>query len=507
MAKSSSFITLAGIALVPDSATPLYRQLYERLRRAILSGQLAAGTRLPPTRALAVELDVSRNTVVNAFEQLMAEGYLESKVGAGTFVSHVLPEETLQVRPDTLPPTAPTPAASTKSDGASIFLSTRGADIIAIPALSLWGQPRLRAFRPGLPALDRFPFKLWEKLMVKQWRKISGDMLGYGQTAGYQPLRQAIAAYLKVARGVRCEVEQVIVVGGAQQAIDLAARLLLDPGDAVWIENPGYLGARGALRGAGARLVPVPVDAEGLNIEAGVARCPTARMVYISPSHQYPLGVTMSLSRRLALLQWAGQAKAWILEDDYDSEFRYTGRPLAALQGLDTAGRVIYIGTFSKVLAPGLRLGYLVAPPQLVDAFVAAAALSNRCPPLLTQAVLASFISEGHFARHIRQTRNLYAERQAILVEAAQNHLSGLLKVEPAEAGLHLVGWLSDEVDPQAAGQQLAGHQVEAPSLSHYALEPLPRPGLMLGYAAFSPNNIKTGAQRLAQALLAARQG
>jgi GntR family transcriptional regulator / MocR family aminotransferase len=295
----------------------------------------------------------------------------------------------------------------------------------------------------------------------------------------------------------------VIVVAGSQQALDLTARLLLDEGDAAWIEDPGYLGARGALLGAGASLVPVPVDGEGLDVQAGQARNPEARLIYVSPSHQYPYGVTMSLPRRLALLESASRAGAWVLEDDYDSEYRYAGRPLAALQGLDGEGRVIYLGTFSKVLFPALRLGYMVVPPDLVDGFVAARALVDRHSPTLDQAALADFIADGHFARHIRRMRALYAERQAILVEAATHGLAGVLDVSTAEAGMHLVGWLPPGVDDVEASRQAAAHGVEAPPLSLYSLEPPRHGGLLLGYTAVGEKEIRDGVQRLAKALRA----
>lgn len=486
-----------------SSEVPLYRQLYQNLRQAILTGRLESGTRLPSTRALATELSVSRNTVINAFEQLTAEGYLEGKVGAGTYISRALPDEVLQVRAER------SQRSRTERDGPAQpeepALSKRGAMIAATPVAAVWGTTlRLRPFRPGLPALNAFPIKLWERLISRRWRDLSPGLLSYGDPAGYGPLRRAVAAYLGAARGVQCQPEQVMIVAGAQQAIDLAARLLLDPGDAVWVENPGYFGARGVLKGANAQIVPVPVDAEGLNIEAGLARRPQARMVYITPSHQYPLGVTMSLRRRLALLEWAGRTGTWVLEDDYDSEYRYGGRPLAALQGLDQAGRVIYIGTFSKVLFPALRLGYLVAPPNLVDAFSTAVALVNRCLPVLEQAVLTDFITEGHFARHIRRMRTLYAERQSVLIEAAARHLPGLLSLNRAEAGMHVVGWLPQGVDEQAVAAQLKAHKIEAPLLSGYAEEPLEQAGLVLGYAAIGPQKIRAGVKQMAAALSAA---
>jgi GntR family transcriptional regulator/MocR family aminotransferase len=339
--------------------------------------------------------------------------------------------------------------------------------------------------------------------MLRHWRSPSADLLSYGDPAGYGPLRAVIAEYLIAARGVRCRPEQVIVVAGSQQGLDLAARVLLDAGDKAWVEDPGYIGARGALTSAGADLVPVPVDQEGLEVVAGIARCPTARLVYITPSHQYPLGVTMSLPRRLALLEWAQRAGAWVLEDDYDGEYRYTGRPLPALQGLDTENRTVYLGTLSKTLFPALRLGYLVVPLDLVDTFVAAKALTDRHAPSVEQAVLADFITEGHFARHVRRTRMLYAARQAALVDAAQRNLAGLLEIGPAEAGMHLVGYLPRGVDDQDASRRAAAYQVDAPALTAFALTPQRRGGLLLGYAAVSQAEIYAGVRRLAAALRA----
>jgi GntR family transcriptional regulator/MocR family aminotransferase len=499
MTKSSSFITLGAISLDKTSLTPLHRQLYESMREAILTRQLAPGLRLPPTRVLATELGVSRNTVMNAFEQLIAEGYIQGKVGAGTYVTRALPEESLQVRPG---------GSRQGLTGQAVFLhagqgalSKRGSLIAATPVSFAWSSPTPRPFRPGLPALDAFPFKLWERLMLRRWRNLSPASLSYGQASGYQPLREAIATYLGAARGVRCEAAQVIVVAGAQQGIALAARLLLDREDPVWIEEPGYQGARGALLAAGAQLYPIPVDQEGLAVEIGVSYCPAARLVYITPSHQYPVGVTMSLARRLALLKWAGATGAWILEDDYDSEYRYAGRPLAALQGLDQTGCVIYIGTFSKVMFPGLRLGYLVVPQNLVDAFTAVAAVESRCPSFLDQAVLTDFINEGHLARHIRRMRTLYAERQATLIEAVQERLAGLLEINPAETGLHLLGWLASGLEGDLVSQQLLHQRVEAPSLSGYSINPPQREGLVLGYAAVSPGDIRAGVRQMESVL------
>ncbi|HRE28988.1 MAG TPA: PLP-dependent aminotransferase family protein, partial [Anaerolineales bacterium] len=349
----------------PQQPTALYRQLYLNLRDAILAGRLKRGARLPSTRELAVSLNISRNTVLNAFEQLLAEGYLETTPASGTFVSLHLPVDKPGQRPL---------ADSRLTHWSKLARSFRSA-----PALHVGdrGSERSRAFRAGLPALDAFPFKLWGRLVARRARHLDRALLDYQTTAGYRPLREAIAAHVTVSRQVRCTADQIVIVSGSQGALDLVARLLVDPGDPVWLEDPGYLGARGAFAGAGARIVPVPVDAEGLRVEVGRQRCIDARLAYLTPSHQFPLGVTLSLQRRLELLDWARSANAYVVEDDYDSEYRFHGRPLAALQGLDETGRVIYVGTFSKTLFPSLRLGYLILPHGLLDTFLAAKAYTE----------------------------------------------------------------------------------------------------------------------------------
>jgi GntR family transcriptional regulator/MocR family aminotransferase len=489
----------AALNLNAAAAEPLYQQLYAEIRGAILAGRLAPGTRLPSSRALAASLEVARATVVSAFDQLIAEGYLESRAGSGTYVAHSLPDDLLHAG---APATALRPA-----DAPGPGLSRRGRALAATRVgASPPEQGAPRPFQYGAPDLAGLPLELWSRLAARHFRSPAPELLTYGDPAGYWPLRKAIAAYLAAARGVRCAPEQVIVVSGSQQGLDLAARLLLDPGDKVWMEDPGYLGARGALQAGGAELVPVPVDAEGLDVAAGARLAPSARLAYVTPSHQFPLGATMSLSRRLALLAWARAANAWVLEDDYDSEYRYAGRPLAALQGLDDAGRVIYIGTFSKVLFPSLRLGYLVAPPALADAFAAARALADRHPPGVLQAIVADFVTEGHFVRHIRRARERYAERQAALVAAARP-LAGRLEVAAAAAGMHLVGVLPPGADDRAVAGAAERYGVHATPLSAYAIRPLPRGGLVLGYSAFTPSKLRDAAARLGQALRAALPG
>ena len=475
------------LPLDPQRVEPLYRQLYEALRVAVLSGRIAPGATLPSTRALAAELRVSRNTVLLAFDQLAAEGYLEGAARSGTRVARGF---TAGSRP------SPAPGAA-----AGGLLSVRGRAIAGspMPALSRGGSAP-RPFRAGVPALDAFPRALWARLTARRWRQ--GPALDYGDPSGFLPLREAVAEYVRAARGARCGADQVLVVSGSQQGVDLASRVLLDPGDEVWMEDPGYHGARIALLAAGATVVPVPVDDEGLAVEAGRRLAPRARVAYVSPSHQFPLGVTMSAARRLELLRWAAQAGAWVLEDDYDSEFRYDARPLASLQGMDEDGRVIYVGTFSKTLFPALRLGYLVVPEGLIDAFRAVRAAADRHSPTMDQAVLADFLAGGHFARHVRRMRRLYQERHDVLVAAIRDRLEGRLHARPSPAGMHLVGWLPPGADDLAASAAAASVGLEAAPLSWYSAgAPPSRGGLLLGWAGYAPAEIVEGVGRLAGVL------
>lgn len=475
--------------LKPDSATPLYRQLYEHLRLAILEGQLKKGTKLPSTRAMADELGVSRNTILTAYDQLAAEGYLEQAEGKGTFVTQFLPDA-----PFTAPNRMEQPVQRTHR------LSESAAGLLAAPAMPVDAEMRRKnfAFEGGTPALDAFPFELWAKLVSRHAHALHPGVMIYQDPAGYRPLREAIADHVIVARQVHCTPDQVIIVPGSQGALHLAARVLLNPGDQVWMEDPGYLGARTALMAAGASVVPVPVDDEGMMVGAGVARAPDARLAYVTPSHQFPLGMTLSLKRRLALLDWAQRANAYILEDDYDGEYRFDGRPLASLQGLDEHDSVIYIGTFSKVLFPALRLGYLIVPPALVDAFIAVRRSIDVNLPHLEQAVLAEFIAEGHFTRHIRRMRTLYAERRAMLLQAAQDLP---LELYAPPTGMYLVGWLPPGVDDRMIAQAAANQGVSVLPISTLALEPLARGGLVLGYAAINQQEIEDGVRRLGMAM------
>jgi GntR family transcriptional regulator / MocR family aminotransferase len=484
---------LTGVTLDHQAAIPISRQIYQQVRARILTGQLAPGTRLPATRKLAATLSVSRNTVMLAFDQLLAEGYLYGKVGSGTYVTPALPDEMLNI-------------SQFSRDDASIepgsrLISRRGERLasVRVSGPQIAGEPR--PFHQGIPDYRVFPFDIWGKLAQRHLRSPSLATLGYNDPAGYMPLRTAIASYANDARATRCTPEQIIIISGSQQGIALSAQILLDPGDAAWIEDPGYRGARAALEGAGALVIPVPLDSEGLNITAGQAACPDPRLIYVTPSHQYPLGITMSVARRLVLLEWANNHTAWIIEDDYDSEYRYVGRPLESLQGLDQQRRVIYVGTFSKMLFPALRLGYLIVPTDLVDIFLAARALYDRRPPQLEQAILADFIVEGHFARHIRRMRTLYSERQSVLVMEARRLLGDRLYVPAHDSGMHLIGWLPPGTNDSIVSQQAADIDVDVTALSSHAMQMSLQPGLLLGYAALDREQIYEGLTRLARVL------
>lgn len=498
MSDHSISIVRRCVELEPASETPLHRQLYRDLRQAILSSQLLPEMRLPATRTLADELDVSRNTVQSAFDQLKAEGYLESHVGSGTYVTQELPDNLNRVRGQSHLRSSSRRSVTAPDES---HLSERGQVLTDLELSSFRADEQPRAFRPGLPALDSFPIDTWSRLTTRRWRSLPASTLGYQQSTGYPPLREAIADYLQDSRGVHCAPEQVIIVSGTQQAITLTAHVLLDPGDRAWIEDPGYPRATGAFQWAGAETIPIPLDAKGLDLDAARSRSSEARLAYVTPSHQYPLGMTMSLSRRLDLLDWAEQSEAWILEDDYDSEYRYEGRPIAALQGLDDAGRVIYVGSFSKVLFPALRLGYLVVPQPLVEPFSAAKSLVERCPPLAPQMVVTDFIEEGYFERHLRRMRTLYAERQSILIEALSAKTGDLLDVSSDEAGLHLTAFLRRNFDDQAVSSALQERGIVAPPLSFYASRSLNRDGLVLGYAAVNETDIREGVDQLEQTL------
>ena len=417
-------------------------------------------------------------------------------VGNGTFVAQIVPDHlsTLAQRKDLVVSLSAERDTPRFSKQVTLQLTAPRMPMATPDGSGVSPRP----FRFGAPALRAFPYKVWSRLLIRQARRLPASAFPYQHAAGYLPLREAIAAHAIVSRGVHCTAEQIIIVSGAQGGLDLAARLLINAGDPVWMEDPGYLKARGAFLGAGAKIIPVPVDQEGLVVEVGIARAPQARLVYLTPSHQFPLGVTLSLARRIALLDWARRADAYILEDDYDSEYHYTRRPLPALQGLDHDGRVIYIGTFSKVLFPALRIGYLILPLHLVEAFRTVRNLIDTHPPMFEQAVLTDFIVEGHFTRHLRKMRSLYAERRAALLEAAREIN---LEIHPPEAGMHCIAWLPDGMDTLVLAREATNKGVDLAHVSHFSIEPLARDGILLGYSDYSLEQIQDGMRRLAMAM------
>ena len=491
-----------------DSGVPLYRQVYESLRAAILSGRLGPGTRLPSTRAAARELGVARNTVVAVFEQLADEGFVSSRVGQGTRVAEVdaavLRRSMRNSGSRAGAATGERTRARTGTDTgraaqvASASLSERGRALAGVER----GSVAVGAFQTGLPDLASFPHQAWARLLARHARAPAVDRLGYGDAAGDPHLRAAIAAYVAAARGVNCTPAQVIVVTGAQAALDLAARMLLDPGDRAWLEEPGYPGARAALLAAGARIEPVPVDAAGMDVAAGQASCPGARLAYITPSCQYPVGSTLVLERRLRLLDWAGRAAAFVIEDDYDSEYRYRGRPIASVQGLDPHGRVVYVGTFAKTMLPALRVGYLIVPERLQRAFAAAVRNTGQTAPQPLQGALAEFIDSGLYGAHVRRMRNRYAQRQALLYALAGEHLSELVELAPTDAGMQAAAWLPRGADDHAVAEAGRRAGLALRPLSPYWVGPGARPGLHLGYAAVPEEAMEPAMLRLRSILV-----
>jgi GntR family transcriptional regulator/MocR family aminotransferase len=465
------------------------RWLYDLLRTAILQGRLPVGMQLPATRDLAKAYGLSRATIVTAFDQLKAEGYVEGVAGSGTFVSDILPEHLLE---------AGRPRAAKKLPRPEIPRSAYASRLRPARAPR---ATKFRPFRPNQPALDRFPTTLWAQIAARRLRQVSVQLLAGGDPMGYRPLRDAVASYLNTSRGVKCVPEQVLIVSGAQEALDRTARLLLEPGNNVWMEEPGYPGAASVFEAAGAKICPVPVDIEGLVLQAGRAQHGVPRLVYLTPAHQFPMGYTMSARRRLEILEWARQAGAMLFEDDYDSEFRYAGRPIPALQGMDRSGSVIFAGSFSAVLFPSLRLGYMVVPPDMVEMFAAAAAVTTQHPPSLDQAILCDFITEGHFARHIRRMRELYAERHATFVEGADRELKGLVAFPPVEAGMQMVGWLEPVVSIERVVTDAAGRDLEIVPLSEYAWGRTGRGRIVFGFAGVEPREIRRGVEEFARVI------
>jgi len=477
-------MTTLHLPLDRSSGTPLHRQIHEGLRRAILDGLLRPGQRVPSTRALALELDVSRLPVLTAYDQLLHEGYLDGRIGSGTFVSAAVPDDLL--RPPA-PPDATTPLS--------------GARRASRPPPRVRDEGGLGPFRMSLPALDQFPHAAWARLVARHAHALTHADMAYGDPAGLVPLRLAIAEHLRAARAVRCEAEQVLIVSGSQAALRLAAAVLLGRGDGVAVEEPGSPLARAALVAGGAEVVPVPVDEEGMSVASLQRRDGRVRAAYVTPSHQYPLGTSMTAARRFALLDWAARRGAWLLEDDYDSEYRYVSRPLGALQGMDAHERVVYIGTFSKVLFPAIRVGYLVVPPSLWQRFVDAREAFDLFSPTLYQLALAEFLREGHFARHLRRSRGVYMARRDALLTGLARHCRDRLTVHNADAGLHLAVLLSGGLDDGDVVRRLAGRGLTATALSTCYAGAARRSGLLLGFGGSTERRLLEATRVLAEVL------
>lgn len=525
------------------SGQPVYRQLHRLLQQAILSRELPAGTRVPSSRLLASELGIARNTVTQVYEQLALEGYVTSATGRGTFVADSAPDEIVGDMGDAvrssdgsaaagavfqtgrqaqsagsgfagrrgasaglagsaagLPSTADRSApglAAPRIDPPEV-LSARGARLIAGAGVSKrqWG-----AFMPGVPDVSRFPARVWSRLHNKYWRRLRPDLLTYAPGGGLASLRHALADYLRTSRSVRCTPEQIVITTGIHQSVDLAVRLLSDPGDVIWTEDPCYWGVRSVLHVSGLQSRPIAVDSEGIAPSPDDLAQPP-KLMLVTPSHQYPLGMVMTLARRRMLLEYARQHRCWIIEDDYDSEFRYGSRPLASLQGLDTAGQVIYVGSFGKTLFPGLRVGYLVVPEALADTFATASAELYREGQLLQQAVLAEFIAEGHFTSHIRKMRALYGQRRQTLLDAVAARYGDALPAVGGDAGLHLVMQLPPDADDRAVAAAALERNIVVRPLSGYYAQPASAPrGLLAGYACVPDEEIAPAFGLLAEAI------
>ncbi|MBV8278929.1 MAG: PLP-dependent aminotransferase family protein [Verrucomicrobia bacterium] len=485
---SAALITI--LASSKDDGRSLYDNVYRAIRKAILERHLPPGSRLPSTRVLAGDLNVSRNTVESAYAQLEAEGFTRPHVGSGTYVRDVVVQRSGSVQ-KTAVGRRPMNPQETLSQRGKLIWSTGGCP-----------EPlQVRAFSAGMPALEDFPTEIWQRLCSRRLRSMKGPMLGYGNPQGADQLRSVIAQYLATARGVRCIPEQILILPSSQQGLDLCVRLLADPREMVWLEDPGYLGARNAFLASGATVVPVPVDDEGLQVSVGTKKAPKARLAYVTPSHQYPTGVTLSLNRRIALLDWAEATKAWVIEDDYDSEFHYAGRPVAAIQGLAASDRVIYVGTFSKVMFPNLRIAYMVVPPALIDSFVTGRSLLDGHSPTFFQSVLADFMEGGHFAVHLRRMRLLYRARRDFLLDIARERLSNWLEFGALDGGLQVPAYCKIPINDERFSKRASSVGLELPPISKLYLTEPAKPGWIVGFSALTPTQISSGMDRLSELL------
>jgi GntR family transcriptional regulator/MocR family aminotransferase len=487
-----------GLALDPATSTPLHRQIFEQVRRAILERRLAPGQRLPSSRLVAGELDVARGTVLLAMDQLIAEGYVVAQAASGVAVATDLPDDML---------TAPRalPIGSTTEGKAAPATVSRRARAALRDEAAEFGAEAPVAFPLGQADLAAFPFALWARLLEREWRQPSWAVAGALHPFGHAGLRAAIATYLGAARGFTCAPESIVMTSGMRQSLSLLAWLVLDPDEAAWIEEPGFIGTREALTSVGVRAVPVPVDDHGLIVERGIAAASQAKLTVVAPAHHYPLGTVLSLQRRLELLSWAERGQGWIAEDDYDGEYRYAGRPLAPLRALDRSGRVAYLASFSKMLFPALRLSYVVLPEALVPAAEKRLAAVHARPSLLGQGALARFIAEGHLTTHIRRTRLLYANRREALIASLERHLAPWLESVPDRAGTYLVARpvaaLASRFNDGAVVAAAAQAGISVAPLSACYAGRRRRHGLILSYAGTPDDQIDAACATLADVL------
>ncbi|HEY7212371.1 MAG TPA: PLP-dependent aminotransferase family protein [Bryobacteraceae bacterium] len=480
---------ISSFELMLDSRPPhqtLTSWLYSQLRLAIIEGRLRPESRLPASRDFASLYGLSRGTVVSVFERLQSEGYVSCRVGSGTRVNRI----------------APAASVRTTNSKAPAYIRRAIADYVRPkPWVGLMASEGVQPFCMREPAIARFPAELWERIVMRRARTFRSWLQTNDDGLGYRPLREAIADYLGSSRGVRCSAGQVLVVSGVQQALDLLARFLLKRGDPVWMEDPGYFGATIAFANAGAQMIPVPLDEHGISVATGLKMCPHAKGAYVTPAHQFPLGMTMPLERRMALLNWAARTGAFVIEDDYDSEYRFEGCPVPALQSLDRNSNVIFIGSFNKLLFPSLRIGYVVLPPSLVDVFLAFRYRTEFHNLSADQAVLCDFISDGHLGRHLRRMRDLYAGRLAALIDGGTRYLKGLLEISDVRAGLYTAAFLKNRMTSWQAEKAAATRGIEAIALDRYTLKSADPKGLLLGFAAFDEAAIRAGLIKLAAAL------
>ena len=472
---------------------PIGSQVYHAIRKAILDGRLLSGSRLPSSRTLAEMMSISRNSVITGFERLIDEGYLVTRHGAGTFVAPTIPDELIRTK------SPPTTLLSNIEPSNTLNPNIQKAQ-------NFWenSQPNINnnhMFHIGVGCVDLFPHELWGRLLGRIWRQSKKALATFNSPMGYLPLREMICQYVQSTRGLHCQPEQIIIVNGTQQAINLTARVLLKEGDNVWLDDPGYDSALGIFTSYGAKVCPIASDIYGMDIEQGINQNPDAKLVFTTPSHQFPLGNTLSLTRRIALLEWASKNNVWIFEDDYNSEFRYHSKPIQALQGLDKHQRVIYAGTFSKMMYPGFRLGFLVVPQNLVPAFEVAKYYTDSHSGFLEQATLALFISQGHYARHVRCVRKACYERYLALSSTIKNHLPHVFEVEPTDSGIHIVCWLRAGYTEEYIIEKSREIGLGIQPLSRYCIQPYQKQGVLLGYAAHNPIEIERNIIALAQQL------